>query len=104
MLGLVLRVLGVPFKGTFDMDFFASWGEDVHRLGLAEAYQPTPDAIFPPYQVFGLTAGLAQTFDLSMIVALKAVNLAFDIGTLVLLIALAETMEAAGDVRARSTG
>jgi hypothetical protein len=89
VLGLVLRALGVPFKGTFDMDFFASWGEDVHRLGLAEAYQPTPDSYLPAaYQVFGLTAGLAQTFDLSMIVALKAVNLAFDVGTLLLLIAL----------------
>ena len=71
------------------MDFFASWGEDVHRLGLAEAYQPTPDSYLPAaYQVFGLTAGLARTFDLSTIVALKAVNLAFDTGTLLVLIAL----------------
>jgi hypothetical protein len=38
--------------------------------------------------VFGVTAGLARTFDVTMITALKAVNLAFDTGMLLVLIAL----------------
>jgi len=87
--GFVLRALGVPFKGTFDMDFFSTWGNDVYRDGLAKAYQPTPDSYFPAaYQIFGVAARLARTFDLTMFTALKTVNLVFDTGTLLVLIAL----------------
>ena len=88
-LGLLLRVLGVPFKGTHDMDVWLSWGAGVDRLGLAKGYDPSPGSLFPvAYQVFGWTVGLARAFGISAIVALKGVNLAFDVGTMVFLVAI----------------
>jgi hypothetical protein len=89
LIGLVLRIFGVPLAGTLDLDVWVSWGEDVHRLGLAKGYDPMSASLFPAaYQVFGATVALARAIDVSSVTALKAVNLAFDVGTLVLVIAL----------------
>jgi hypothetical protein len=89
LIGLVLRVLGVPYAGTYDLDIWMSWGEGVHRLGLAKGYDPAPGSLFPfAYQVFGATAAIAQAFDVAPVTALKAVNLVFDTATLVMLIAV----------------
>ena len=89
VVGLVLRALGVPYAGTYDMDNLVSWGQDVDRLGLAKGYVPLPGSYFPAaYQVFGLSIGLARAIGVSPIVGLKAVNLALDTGTLLLLIAV----------------
>jgi hypothetical protein len=88
-LGFVVRAVGVAYNGTRDVDVWLGWGVGVDRLGLAEGYDPTPGSLFPvAYQIFGWTVGLARAFGVSATVVFKAVNLAFDTGTLVFLIAI----------------
>jgi hypothetical protein len=86
VLGLAVRIVLVPYKGTLDMDSYLAWGRDVATYGLAQAYH---GIYFPlQYQVFRLAVGAASVLGISEIAALKIGNLAFDAGTFVLLIAL----------------
>jgi hypothetical protein len=84
--GLLLRVLMLPYKGTFDMDANAAWGRAVVHDGLAHAYA---GGYFPlAYQVFGAVEWLASRLGVDAIPVYKAANLAFDVGTFWVLVAL----------------
>jgi hypothetical protein len=84
--GLLLRVLMLSYKGTYDMDTNAAWGRAVVRDGLAHAYA---GGYFPlAYQVFGAVEWLASRLGVDAIPVYKAANLAFDVGTFWLLVAL----------------
>jgi hypothetical protein len=84
--GLLLRVLMLSYKGTFDMDTNAAWGRAVVREGLAHAYAGN---YFPlAYQLFGAIEWLASRLGVGAIPVYKAANLAFDVGTFWVLVAL----------------
>jgi hypothetical protein len=86
VLGLVLRIVFLPYKGTLDMDSYLAWGRDVATFGLAKAYH---GIYFPlQYQLFRLAVGAASVLGISEISALKIGNLAFDVGTFALLVLL----------------
>jgi hypothetical protein len=85
-LGLAVRIVLVPYKGTLDMDSYLAWGRDVATYGLAKAYH---GIYFPlQYQLFRLAVGAASVLGISEIAALKIGNLVFDAGTFGLLVLL----------------
>ncbi len=84
--GLLLRVFMLSYRGTFDMDTNARWGRAVVREGLAHAYAGN---YFPlAYQLFGAVEWLASRLGVDAIPVYKAANLAFDVGTFWVLMAL----------------
>jgi hypothetical protein len=86
LLGLVVRMAFVPYKGTADMDSYLAWGRDVATYGLAKAYH---GIYFPlEYQLFRLAVGAASVLGISEVSALKIGDLAFDGGTFALLVLL----------------
>jgi hypothetical protein len=84
LIGLVVRLVLVPYKGTADMDSYLAWGRDVATYGLGDTYH---GIYFPlQYQLFRLAVGAASVLGISEVAALKLGNLARDAGAFVLLV------------------
>jgi hypothetical protein len=85
-LGLAIRLVLLPYKGTADMDTYLAWGQQTLDLGLPNAYT---GIYFPfAFQVFGATIRLADVTGLSQFAAVKLVNLCADAATFGLLVLL----------------
>lgn len=83
IVGLGLRVILLPYKGTHDMDVYLQWGHDVSDRGLADAYH---GIYFPlQYQLFQFAVWLSGFLGVSEITSLKLVTLVFDSASFVLL-------------------
>lgn len=86
LLGLAIRLLVLPYKGTQDMDTYLDWGHRTLDLGLPNAYS---GIYFPvAFQIFATTVRIADVTGLSEISAIKLVNLCCDVGAFALLLAL----------------
>jgi hypothetical protein len=85
-IGLIIRLLLVSHKGTADMDSYIAWGQDVVENGLASAYH---GIYFPvQYDVFAFAVHLSSRLDVSGVTAVKAINLACDTGSFLVLAVL----------------
>jgi hypothetical protein len=86
LIGLAIRAAFVGRYGTQDPGTVLGWGQAVATNGLADAYQ---GFYFPVlYQVFGSIVALTEHFEIRSIVALKAVNIACDLGIFTLIVVL----------------
>jgi hypothetical protein len=84
--GFVLRFLLLQQKGTGDMDQYLAWGQDAVQQGLAFSYH---GIYFPvQYLVFALAIRVSWWLNVSGVTAIKAINLAADTGTFLLLVVL----------------
>lgn len=83
LLGLALRVLFFHRPGTFDVPFWESWAESVRKHGLLAAYTGN---LYPlQWGLFGLADVVARDIGASFAEVLKALDLMFDLGNLLLL-------------------
>lgn len=86
VLGLGIRVFFLPYLGTHDMEVVLGWGRDVRDVGLPHAYM---GIWFPlEWQLSALAIFGASEFGTGTLTSMKAITLAFDIGTLALLAVL----------------
>jgi len=87
MIGLLLRTIGLLFNGMDDLDeMIIKWGSGVHQLGLGMAFKENYGVF--SYAVFGVSELLAEFVPRFWWAPYKAVELAFEIGILVLLLNL----------------
>lgn len=83
ILGLIIRLLTLPYNGIFDMAVYHEWGLNTLKSGLNDAFQGT----YLPfqYQIFEVGAYLTIKLKTEYFIVFKLVNLLFDIGNLVVL-------------------
>lgn len=85
-MGLLVRCLMLPDHGVFDMDAYIRWGTASLDGGLAHAYI---GVYFPlQYQIFEACIWLSRALETDPVMTLKAANLAFDLGSFAVLVAL----------------
>jgi hypothetical protein len=86
VLGLVVRLLLLPYKGTADMDTYLDWGQQTLTLGLPNAYS---GGYFPvAFQGFATTIRVADILGISQISAVKLVTLCCDVASFALIVVL----------------
>ncbi|MFZ2397050.1 MAG: hypothetical protein WAW31_00035 [Smithella sp.] len=84
--GIIIRILMLFYKGTFDMDAYFIWGNRTLSLGLNDAYTTSIKSYFPlQHQLFSIASYWVHLLKIDYWVVYKAFNLIFDIGTFVLL-------------------
>ena len=83
-LGLGIRVVLLPYEGTFDMVDYADWGQRVRAHGLAQTFVQYPLV----NQLFAWEISLADALHLSVWAGLKLGTVVFDVGILVVLVVL----------------
>ncbi|HLN20578.1 MAG TPA: hypothetical protein VK213_05780 [Bacteroidales bacterium] len=82
-IGFALKIYSLFYMGIFDMEVYQEWGLNTLTKGLAGSYM---GVYFPfQYQVFEFGSWLSQVLNIEYYIAYKLVNLAFDIGNLVVL-------------------
>ena len=83
ILGVMIRVFMLFYKGTYDMDSYVTWGNDTLSQGLHNAYR---GIYFPlQYQLFSIASIFVPILKVDYWIVFKALNLLFDIGIFVLL-------------------
>lgn len=84
LLGLGIRVVLLPYEGTFDMVDYADWGQRVRAHGLAQTFVQYPLV----NQLFGWEISLAAALHVSVWEGLKLGTLFFDLGSFLVLVLL----------------
>ncbi|MBI3379830.1 hypothetical protein HY029_03695 [Candidatus Gottesmanbacteria bacterium] len=86
LLGLILRITGLFFNGTFDMDPHLRWGTNTRVYGLAKGFE---GLYFPiAYLIFAVASFFSALIPKLWFLPIKFANQIFEISTLILLIKL----------------
>ena len=86
LVGFALKVVMLFYMGVFDMDAYYDWGKRALELGLPASYH---GIYFPlQYQIFEVCAWLVPRLGLQFFTVFKIANLAFDLASFVVLLAL----------------
>jgi hypothetical protein len=84
VVGLGIRLVLLPYKGTFDMVDYADWGRQVRSHGLHQSF-----VLYPLVnQLFAAEVWLASTLHVPVWAGLKLGTLLFDVTSFFLLVAI----------------
>jgi hypothetical protein len=94
LLGLAARILLLFYHGVAplsDIPCYFAWGNKILEFGLAQGFRGTYFPII--WQIFGFSSWLVKITGIDYYVIFRAVNLLFDAGSVILLIAILRKMK-----------